>query len=413
MLALRLARTGRPAALLCRLLVAGSAACVGFLLLAALSHALAQPHGSAGSVARLLWCLAPLAAAAQLASAVARRDPGAHARAGLRAAGLGSSGMPLLAAGTTALSCLVGSACALLAYLQLRGQLAGTPFGGAARELLAAGRPLPAAATVTLLSVAPLTAAGAAALSTRSQGERADDRRRSPIRSGSARRRTGHIRTASGADEATEQRRASAPLRALPWGLTLSAVGLALETYASRPLPAMRSVAGLAGAGPGVLGGWLIAALGLALTGPGLTLWCGRLLAFGRAGAPRLLAGRTLQEDAARLGGPLGVLCAVAAAAMALAQLHGAGRHGADSVLPGPLPVLGAAVVVSCVVASTLLAVVESKASRASTGALLARLGASRGLLRAVAVLRAGGLVVVLGPPTWAVGLLAALPLTS
>ncbi|OEV30406.1 hypothetical protein AN219_11130, partial [Streptomyces nanshensis] len=167
MLALRLARGGHPLTLLRRLLVACATAVVGFLLLAALSHALAHPQQSGGSLVRLVWCLAPLAAAVQFAAAVARTEPGSRSLSALDTAGVGPARIPLLAAVSTAMSSLLGSAVALVIYLHLRGQLASVPFDGAAVELLAAGHPLPFAATLVLLCVPPLVAAGAAALATR------------------------------------------------------------------------------------------------------------------------------------------------------------------------------------------------------------------------------------------------------
>lgn len=78
------------------------------------------------------------------------------------------------------------------------------------------------------------------------------------------------------------------------------------------------------GALGGVLG-WLLTALGLALAGPGLTHLCGRVLQSAKPGAVRLLAGRGLQEEATRIGRPVGVVCAVASGALASATLYGAG----------------------------------------------------------------------------------------
>nr|EIF92866.1 hypothetical protein [Streptomyces tsukubensis NRRL18488] len=82
MLALRLARGAGPLALLRRLLVAAASAGVGFLLLSALTYALAHP-GDPAALPRLSWCLVPLAAAVHFAVAVARTDPGTRPRTGL------------------------------------------------------------------------------------------------------------------------------------------------------------------------------------------------------------------------------------------------------------------------------------------------------------------------------------------
>ena len=198
----------------------------------------------------------------------------------------------------------------------------------------------------------------------------------------------------------------------LPWGAALIAAGLAMETYASRS-PKSLSLSGvLSNHAPGVLGGWMLTALGLVLAGPGLTQLCGLLIAVGRPGAVRLLAGRVLQLEAGRVGRPLGVLCAVAAGGLAAAELYA--KSPADGArLLGPLTVLGAALVVICVTASALTAAAESRASRAHANAALARLGAPRRLLRGAAAVRMSVLCLVLGSLTWTVGQLAALPLTS
>ncbi|MYT21961.1 hypothetical protein GTW69_16950, partial [Streptomyces sp. SID7760] len=67
--------------------------------------------------------------------------------------------------------------------------------------------------------------------------------------------------------------------------------------------------------------GWALTAVGLSLAGPGLAYACGALVQAIRPGAMRLLAGRTLQEEAPRLGRPLGVLCAIGAGALTAAAL--------------------------------------------------------------------------------------------
>ncbi|OEV07735.1 hypothetical protein AN218_28650, partial [Streptomyces nanshensis] len=154
-----------------RLLVACATAVVGFLLLAALGHALAHPQQPGPSLVRLVWCLVPLAAAVQFAAAVARTDPGSRSLSALDVAGVGPARIPVLAAASTAMSALLGSAIALVVCLYLRGQLVSSvpslPFGGAGVRLLSADRPLPIAATLVLLCVPPLAAAAGAALATR------------------------------------------------------------------------------------------------------------------------------------------------------------------------------------------------------------------------------------------------------
>lgn len=425
MLALRLARGGHPLTLLRRLLVACATAVVGFLLLAALSHALAHPQQSGASLVRLVWCLAPLAAAVQFAAAVARTDPGSRSPSALDAAGVGPARIPLLAAASTAMSSLLGSAVAFVIFVHLRGQLASMPFDGAAVKLLAADHPVPIAATLVLLCVPPLVAAAAAALATRpgalpatagagsATGYGTHPRTAEPYAHGEATGATGEDRP---------ENRDGGPFRVLPgalpasvtlpWGAAFIAAGLATETYASRSPKPLSLSAVLSNSAPGVLGGWLLTVLGLVLAGPGLTQLCGRLLAVGRPGAVRLLAGRVLQEEAARIGRPLGVLCAVAAGGLAASELYGASPHDGARMF-GPLTLLGAALVVLCVTASALTAAAESRAARRTANATLARLGAPRRLLRGAAALRGVVVLVVLGMLTWAVGQLAALPLTS
>ena len=432
MLALRLVRGGPPLTLLRRLLVAGATAVVGFLLLAALSHALAHPQDSGTSLVRLVWCLVPLAAAVQFAAAVARTEPGSRSRSALDAAGLGPARIPLLAALSTAMSSMLGSAVALVIYLHLRGQLATVPFDGAAVKLLAADQPLPGAATLVLLCVPPLVAAGAAALATRPRVAMA------MAAAGTGGGTGGGTHSRTGASEAGaggagagartldqpvgEGDREALPFRALPgalspsatlpWGTALIAAGLAMETYASRSPKELSLSSVLSNSAPGVLGGWMLTALGLVLAGPGLTQLCGRLLAVGRPGAVRLLSGRVLQQEAGRLGRPLGVLCAVAAGGLAAGQLYAKAPEDGARLL-GPLTILGAALVVCCVTASALTAASESRAARASANAALVKLGVPRRLLRGAVALRLGVLCAVLGSLTWAVGRLAALPLMS
>ncbi|WP_405619712.1 hypothetical protein [Streptomyces sp. NBC_00076] len=199
--------------------------------------------------------------------------------------------------------------------------------------------------------------------------------------------------------------------RGLPWGIAILAAGLAVEAYANRTAPAPTAAltmpGGLATAGPaGILVGWILTAVGLALAGPGLTHLCGRLLQTARPGALRLLAGRVLMAEATRIGRPLGVVCAVASGAYAMAALD-------DTSGPsfGPLTILGLLLVTGCTVATLVTAAVEAKHARADTTAALVRLGAPSTTLRSAAALRAGALLALFGPLTLVVAELAALPL--
>ncbi|MEV5906561.1 hypothetical protein AB0L81_42990, partial [Streptomyces sp. NPDC052127] len=155
-----------------------------------------------------------------------------------------------------------------------------------------------------------------------------------------------------------------------------------------------------------VLVGWTLTAVGLALAGPGLTHLCGRLLQSARPGALRLLAGRGLMQEAARIGRPLGVVCAVASGAYTMAALY----DPADPAF-GPLTTLGALVVAGCAVATLLTAAVEARQVRADTTAALLRLGAPAKTLRSAAALRSGALLALFVPLTLIVAELAALPL--
>ncbi|GAA4898624.1 hypothetical protein ACFPM3_14585 [Streptomyces coeruleoprunus] len=389
MLALRLARRSHPLVLLRRLLVTAASAGVGFLLLCALGYALAHPGASSGAVLRLAWCAVPLAATVHLAVAVARTDPSTRPRPGLSSLGLGPAKLTAIAATSTAISCTLGSALALLFFLHLRGDLTGLPFDGAAADLLGAGLPLPLPGALTLLAVVPLAAASAAGLLLRPRKPRIGPE---PL-----------------PDEARDPFDPAPAPTGLPWGVALMAIGLAIETYLARdggggllPLPG-----GFTGSPAGVVAGWTLTAAGLAVTGPGLAHLCGRLLQAYRPGATRLLAGRALMDEARRIGRPLGVVCAVVAAAIALNALHG---EGGTRPL-GPLSGLGASLVLACTTATLLSAALETRQSRAGTNAALIRLGAPAGMLRTAAVLRAAVLLAVFGPLTWVVAELAALPL--
>ncbi|WP_055598441.1 hypothetical protein [Streptomyces aureus] len=383
MLALRLARGAHPLVQTRRLLVAVAAAGVGFLLLCTLGYAVGHPERSSASVLRLLWCVLPLAATVQFAVAVARTDPSTRPRPGLSAIGLGPARLTAIAAASTAVACSLGSMVALLFYLHLRGDITGLPFDGAAADLLAADQPIPLAAALTLLAVLPVVAATAAGLALRP-------------------------RTAPAPPEGAEKPVPSG----LPWGIALVAVGLAVETYAGRsgdtdglPLPGRFD-----GNPAGVLAGWVLVAVGLAMAGPGLVHGCGRLLQSVRPGATRLLAGRVLMDEARRIGRPLGVVTAVLSGTLAAAALHDAGT-GPGAF--GPLTGLGAALVLACTTATLLTAALESKQCRAHTTEALLRIGAPPTVLRSAALMRAGVLLAVFLPLTWVVAELAALPLTG
>ncbi|MFE6286885.1 hypothetical protein [Streptomyces sp. NPDC057877] len=423
MLALRLTRGARTAVQLRRLLVAAASAGTGFLLLCALGHAMSHPADPTASLLRLAWCTPPLAATVYFSTAVARTDPATTPRPGLSAVGLGPARLMLVSATTTALATTLGSTVALLLFLYLRGDLTGLPFDGTGADYLAAARPLPVPGTLTLLAIVPTTATAATAWVLRPRTadaarprHGATDADASPPGRWSAGVRPARAAWVSSppapdhppaptpaADKAN-------PLAALPWGIATLAAGLAVETYASRaedptpvPLPG-----GLAASPTGLLTGWILTAVGLALTGPGLTHLTGRLLQSARPGALRLLAGRVLMAEAPRIGRPLGLVCAVASAAYATTALH-------DSSAPslGPLTTLGALVVAGCTVATLLTAAVETKQARTDTTAALLRLGAPATVLRSAAALRATALLAVFAPLTLLVAELATRPLSA
>ncbi|KUL62033.1 hypothetical protein ADL28_14915 [Streptomyces violaceusniger] len=414
MLSLRLTRGARPSVLLRRSLVTVAAAGASFLLLSALGFASGHPADSQGAVGRLLWCLVPLAATVHLAVAVGRADPSTGPGPGFAAVGLGPARAALLAAVSMAAACALGGVLALLVFLYLRGDLGSWldwAGSGAVGRQLGSGRPLPLAGTVTLLAVVPVLVGAACAAVLWPRQPRAGHQ---PPRQPRGARRpavpapptvvTGPVaplphRTTSG----------------LPWGIALTAAGLALQAYASGDAPphpdALLAVPGrLGGNPPGVVGGWALAALGLVLAGPGLTHLCGRLLAVGRPGVLRLLAGRMLQQEAGLIGRPVGALCALAAAGYTVLELYGraSGPSGAHAF--GPLTGLGAALVTLCAAATTLTAVVEARNARERTTAALLRLGAPTRLLRGAAALRATALLALLVPLVWVVAHLTAMP---
>ncbi|MEO3766535.1 hypothetical protein [Streptomyces sp. B8F3] len=404
MLSLRLARGSHPLVLLRRLLVACASAGVGFLLLTALGTA---------SPEQLLWCAAPLAATVQFAVAVARTDPHAKPSQALSSAGFGPAAAPAVAAVTTAVSCLLGSALALLFFLHLRGELSGLPFDGAAAALLGAGGPLPVVGSLTLLACVPALAAAASALSLRPRRTAAQGSAAAAARLRARREAadaTGMAWTAPrhGGDDP--------PVPAdLPWGTALATTGLALGAYAGSfasagddaalklPLPG-----GSGDAAPAVVASWALIAAGLILAGPGIVHLCGRLLCALRPGALRLLAGRVLQQEARRVGRPLGALCAVATGGVLCTLVW---PDGDDARSLGPLTVLGAALVVGCALATVCMAALESTRARAHTTTALLRLGASPRLLRRAALLRTTIVLTVFAPLAVALGELASLPL--
>lgn len=370
MLSLRLLRGARPAALGRWALVALASCGSGLLLLAALGWALAHPKGGAAdAVARLGWCAIPVVVTVQLAVAVGRAQCGGWPRAGLAAVGLGRNGVVLLTAATVTVVSAFGSVLALLAFLQLRGDVTGVPYHGVGPGLLAAGRSLPPAGAVTLLALVPLAAGVASAARLRAEREPAED-----MPGG------------------------------LPWGVALVAVGLAIEVTAphgrSFPLPS-----GLGSMAPAAVGGWALATAGLILAGPGLVHGCGRLLAAYRPGGLRLLSGRALQHEARRLGRPLGLLSATAAVA-----LSGYGLHQHNGRTLGPVTTFAATLVCMCVLASTAVAAVESHTARAPATAALRELAAPATLLRASAAVRTGVLAVAFLVPTLLVAALSPTP---
>ncbi|GAA0322815.1 hypothetical protein GCM10009540_48150 [Streptomyces turgidiscabies] len=464
MLALRLARGGHPGVQLRRLLVATASAATGFLLLGTLGHALAHQNTPGGSALRLAWCVAPLAATVYFAVTVARTDPGTRPRPGLAAIGLGPARLMAVAATTTVLSCTLGSMLALLFFLHLRGDLTGMPFDGDAADFLAADHPLPLPAALTLLTLVPVAASVAVALTLRPTETRPAPGKGTRLRRygrfgaegaqstretfGAYGRFGAHLRstprpapdsaagpsepapdTAESPDQVTDPVPTDLTTtdltttdltalptprptpRGLPWGIAVLAAGLAVEAYAARtPHTRLAMPGGATDSPAAVLVGWTLTALGLALAGPGLTHFCGRLLQAVRPGALRLLAGRVLMEEATRIGRPLGVVCAVASGAYAMLVLY---DDAADDPSLGPLTTLGALVVAGCAVATLLTAAAEARHARADTTAALLRLGAPATTLRTAAGLRAAALLALFAPLTFLIAELAALPLTA
>lgn len=408
MLALRLARGARPVVVLRRLMVAAASAGIGFLLLCTLGHAVSHPAQASASLMRLLWCTVPLAAVVQFAVVVARADPASRPEPGLSSVGLGPFRLAMVGAASTAVSCLSGSIAALLVFLYLRGNLGAPPAGGVMRQVLGIGATLPTGAMITLLGAAPVLGAVSAMIALRPRTANAE----------AAAEQTQPPAERAAATPPTLVPPPAAPPRGLPWGVALVAIGLALEAYAGHGVPpAPESLLPLPGrleaGSPGVLGGWLLTAVGLIFAGPGLTHAAGRLLSAGRPSALRLLAGRVLQGEAQRIGRPLGVLCAVASGALATSELYGSASAGSGGSPFGPLTGLGAALVMACATATVLTAAVETRSVRGNTTAALQRLGVTTALLRRAVAARAAMLFLVLAPVTWLVAELAAMPLRS
>lgn len=348
-------------------LVAAASAGTGLLLLSALGWALAHPQrGSYDALVRLGWCLLPVVATVQLATAVGRAQPEGWPRTGLAAVGLGRTGVVVLSAVNTAVVSAFGSLLALAVFLQMRGDVTGEPFHGVGTGVLAPGKPLPLAGAVTLLALVPVAAAatGAAGLRPSPEGE------------------------------------GDAP-GALPWGVALATVGLAVQVTAPRghevPLPS-----GFGTIPPLAVCGWAVTTAGVMLAGPGVAHFCGRVLAFHRPGAARLLAGRALQSEAPLIGRPLGLLAATASVAMSAYDVH----HPV-----GPVTAFAAFLIVMCVLASTALACHASAHARTPTTTLLRELGGPPSLLREAVALRAAALLLAFVPVALLIAALATLPI--
>ncbi|SEO02002.1 hypothetical protein SAMN05216267_1015132 [Actinacidiphila rubida] len=371
MLSLRVLRGSRPAVLGRWALVAAAAAGTGLLLLSALGWALAHPGGSTShAVVRLVWCVVPVVVTVQLASAVGRRQSADWPREGMSSVGLGRNGITVLAAATTALVCAVGSALGLLLFLLLRGDVTGGPWDGVGPGVLAAGRALPVAGAAVLLALVPAAAACAVVAGMR-----------------------------PGRPEDTHDAPGS-----LPWGVALVAVGLAVEVAAPKhsgvPLPS-----GLGVIAPAAIGGWIVTAAGLVLAGPGLVYLCGRLLAAFRPGAVRLLAGRILQHESRRIGRPLGLLCATAAAALSAYALQSGGGHTL-----GPVTVFAFTLIAVCVLATAAVGLAETGDDRPEARGALQEVAAAPSVLRAALAARAGALAAVLVPVAFLVAALSTVP---
>ncbi|MBB4712284.1 hypothetical protein BJ965_002166 [Streptomyces luteogriseus] len=326
-----------------------------------------------------------------------------------------TSGPPAARTSGSAPAALAGSGGAVSAVADPPARLPGRVLDGAAQP----GAPETGAGESTGLPSAPYPAPPAAAGAHGPAGDpgqwlspraAAPDAAGAISPAGALTRHPGPGGTESGpADDSTAREAAlpdtiAAP-SGLPWGITVLAAGLAVVSYTSRTAPTPPDLS-FSGASPGVMAGWALAAVGLALAGPGLTHLCGRLLQWARPGALRLLAGRILMAEAVRIGRPLGVVSAVGSAAWAMALLH-----GPDGLSLGPLTTLGVLLVTGCTTATLFTAAVEARQARAETTAALLRLGAPATVLRSAAALRAAVLLALFGPLALTVAELAALPL--
>ncbi|MFI2611913.1 hypothetical protein [Kitasatospora sp. NPDC018619] len=355
---LRLARGYRVSDLGRWLLTALAAAVVAAFLLRSLGRAMGGPTDG-DPLARLLWCLPPLAAVAWFAAVAARAVPARRPEriAGLTAAGAGAQRIRALIAGEVALACTLGSVLALLAFLVLRNDIAGPALAAD----LGMGVPLPPAAPVVLLSLVPLTAGTAAACAV-------------PVAETLP---GGRVRTPTGF-----------PVWRIALAVGLGVVGAALELIALRPGAAadgrpIHLPAGLGSTSTAALGGWAASALGLALlTGP-LLGWAGRLLALGRPTPLRLLAGRGLTAQARRLGTPLAVLTLAVALVLTTVRYWIGTPDSADA-----LPAVEACLVLGCAGAAVAARLAEVRSERREVTDALLRLGTSPRLLFGAVALR-------------------------
>lgn len=367
---LRLARGYRALDLSRWLLTAAASAAVSALLLRALGRALSMPgdgpatHGW-GAAARLLWCLPPLAGVSYLAAAWARSVPLQQpARVtGLLAAGAGPLRLRALLALEIALACALGTLLGLFGFLALRAHLLELVPGGRLDPALGARTALPAAATATLLAVVPLLGGLAAAAAVRPTDLLPPD------------------------DADVAQRRPSPPY--LACALLLPAAGLALMATGVRT-----------GADGVELLGGLVLITGIGVAVPALLYGTGLLLAWGRPKPARLLAGRSMQAGAWRLGAPLSVLTVTGALAVL--------ATGRSAPTRGPLPGVEAGLVALCVLGALFTRMAELVGARRRAYASLYRMGAPAVLLRRAALLRAGGTVLVVLATTGGAAALAA-----
>lgn len=395
MLSLRLVLRARPPVLLRLLLLTAASAVLGTLLLGALAraHTTSPEHGRE-TLAALLCSGALLAAAGQLAAANGRTVPTDRVRAGLTAAGLGTARLSRSVAAVTASCCLAGSVAAGL-YTLWR------PSTG---EPAVVTGPLTAVAALALLGAPPLVTAVAAGRAAARRPPPGTEPAAVPA-STSPNPQATHRSTARTPDSVgPDERSSTRPL----WGAALGVAGLVAAAYgAAHGLPPLHGTLGTAA---GVLAGWLLLALGVALSVPGVLDSCGRAVAAGQPGALRLLSGRALQQQAHRMGGPLGLLCVVGAGSVAALQLSGAG------LLHAPLGAAGAAgllLVPVCAVVGALTGRAAWQAERAAAAGALRQLGAGRTVRRRSAVLRGGVLLGVLAPLAWVTGTLATLAVTG